>query len=156
MVAGGELLALDEVATGAISRRDDGGDGGAVVEVGVGFGRFGLVAFDAGDALLGMGRALPVLDDARVGLNVAVDTAFRARRHRHVCLPEARFLSFAGGLHPLHQDEREQEETAEGGDDETFGFKCHCRATSMLDDGFPEGQGDDGEDAGDADPDAGF
>ena len=65
---------------------------------------FGLVAVDAGHALLGMGAAAPMLDDARIALRMAVDAFLGRRRNIHLRGRQARFLASAAGFQGLDQD----------------------------------------------------
>jgi hypothetical protein len=66
------LLDLVGVAFGAVQGRDHDGDPFVVVPEGVGVGRVGLVAVDAGHVLLGVPAVPPVGDDAGHDLRVLV------------------------------------------------------------------------------------
>ena len=122
VVALGELALLVVVTARAVAWRDDRRDLLAVVQVAVRFLERRLMALDAADALLGMRAALPVSDDPRVLLGVAIHALPRCGRDGDVRSPEAGFLRLSRRLHPLNEDEREQEQAAQRGDYDALGL----------------------------------
>lgn len=125
MMAGRELRRFGGMAPGAVARGDDSGDLLAVVAEDVGVFRLRLVAVDARHALLGVGRAGPVLDDAGRHLRVAVDALPRGRRRRDRGAGGARLVLPPCHFEPLHRHQREQEQEAQAADDPAFLIECH-------------------------------
>ena len=85
------------------------------------------MALDAADALLGVRAALPVIDDARRVLEVAIRRSLASWPARSTCggrMPSS--SSLRTNLHPLHEEQRAQKRQAQHDNDPLFGLKCHA------------------------------
>src|SRR5262249_14433242 len=79
MMAGRKFVELRLMAARAIARRDDRGNGMAVMVECVGIAFFRLMAFDAAHSLPRVSASFPMVNDAGRRLLVAID-AFARRR----------------------------------------------------------------------------
>ncbi len=125
VVALRKLRGLVVMTARTVARRDHRRDLLPVMQIAVRLLERGLVALHAAHALLGVRAAIPVRDDPGVLLGVAVHALPRPGGDRDPGSPEPGLLRLARRLHPLNEDQGEQEEAAECGDDNAFGLEGH-------------------------------
>ncbi len=120
-----ELGGFVVVAPCAVPGRDHGGYGQAVVQVGIGVALAGHVAVVAADSTLGVGAAHPVRDYAGVLLRMAVHALLRAGGNGDGRLADPCLLCLPCRLHPLDEDQGEEEQPREGRDDDALRLESH-------------------------------
>ena len=125
MMAVSELLGFLRMTTPAVHRCDHRGDGVAVMMKRIGVLLISLMALDTANALDRVGRAFPVVNDARREWLVTSDARLRRRRNRHVMRRKPCFFTLAGDFHPLNKNERYQEHQSQKTDQQLFGFETH-------------------------------
>ena len=126
-----EFLRFGGVAACAVARGDDGGDQLAVVLEAVDIAVLGLVAVDAADAFLGVGAALPVVDDGRRGLTVAVDALLAGDGHDDGFRNLAQLDLAPDDFLRLDQEQGTEEQQAHRSDDVALGLERHARTPSL-------------------------
>jgi len=121
-----EFLGFLGMTAGTVHGSDDGGDVGTIVIEAVNVSLNGLVAFDATDALDGVGASLPVVDDAGGRFAVTFDTGFGGGGYGDVMRDLSDFFAFAENFEILNQNQGCQEEDAQESDHVLFESEVHA------------------------------